>query len=167
MDYDIDKIIDENALDLEWLQQAELGIKYGEYWAKCQAEVDRAEEKVKVVRSEIVAEAWDDPEGTMGVAKATAQNVEAYYRTHKDHQEAKEELIQAKLDLNMAEVAKKEISITRKDALKGLVELLKVNYFESPLDPRDLSHEAEKKRLEKDHNARIGSKMKKRKKVKK
>lgn len=35
MNYEKDIRIDETALDLEWLSQAELAIKYGRYWATC------------------------------------------------------------------------------------------------------------------------------------
>lgn len=166
MDYELDLEIDEDALDVEWLNQPMLAMKWGAHWAHCQRKVQKAEEKVKLVRSELIAEAYEDPSGTMGVDKATAQSVEAYYRNHDDHKEAKEELIQAHYDLDVAEIAKKEICISRKDALKNLVELLKINYFESPLEPRDLSHEAMKKRQQKETDAGVAGKMKRKKNLK-
>ena len=39
MDYETDMQIDETALDVEWLDQAELAMKYGRIYAECKRDV--------------------------------------------------------------------------------------------------------------------------------
>ena len=164
MDYEIDLEIDENALDVEWLNQPTLGMKYGRHWADCQKKVQQAEENLKIIRAELIAKINDDPETYLGEGvKATVANVEACYLKHKDHKAAKEQWIEAAYQLNIAEIAKKEISITRKDTLKNLVDLHGQNYFAGPVVPRDLSFEADKKRRQKEADSGVATKLKRRK----
>lgn len=146
MKYEEDCKIDETALDVEWLEQSELAMKYGEHWVRCNTKYLRAEERIKVVRSELVKMAYDNPDKHLGKGvKATAQTVEAYYRNHPKHISAKEDWIQAMEDLKMAEVAKWEISNTRKQALENLVILHGQKYFAGPSIPRNLTYEKERR----------------------
>jgi len=161
MDYKVDVVIDENALDVECLQQAELGIKWGNNWAHHQKLVQKAEEKVKIIRAELIAEASEHPEKYLGKdVKVTGPTIEAYYRTHERHKTAKTNLINAQFDLNVAEIAKKEISVTRKAQLANLIELQGQNYFSGPTEPRDLSHEAMKRRMQKKVDAGVSKSLK-------
>jgi hypothetical protein len=114
MNYEKDIIIDETALDLEWLEQAALAIRYGRHWADCQSEVMLAEENVKVVRAELIKMAHEDPDVHLDGAKPTGPVVEAFYRNHSRHKKAKERWIAATHEANMADIARKEISLTRK-----------------------------------------------------
>jgi hypothetical protein len=149
MDYEKDIIIDHNALDVEWLQQTELAMRYGKHWAECVTKVQQCEENLKLIRSELVKEANLHPNKCLGKdVKPTAPNVESYYRKHEDHIEAKEELIQAQYELNIAEIAKKEISITRKAALENLVKLHGMNYFAGPSIPRNLNNEISQTKID-------------------
>jgi len=43
MNYEDDVWIDDSALDVEWLQQAELAMKYVKYYAECRRTLTRAE----------------------------------------------------------------------------------------------------------------------------
>ena len=139
MRYQKDKLIDPSALDVEWLGQAALAIKYGKNWAECTKRVTEAEEQVKITRAELIKEANEEPDTCLGEGvKPTGPNVEAYYRTHADHIAAKNEWIEAQYELNMASVAKSEIGYTRKLALENLVKLHGQNYFAGPSVPRDL-----------------------------
>jgi len=157
MDYKEDCKIDESALDVEWLAQTELGIKYGEYWAECKDALTRAEEKIKLVRAELCKECYEKNE------KPTDKKLETYFRTHKRHIQAKEEWMDAKFKENIADIAKWQISNTRKDALENLVRLHGQSYFAGPNMPRDLIEEAEKKReLQIKTNAGVAGKLKRR-----
>lgn len=131
--------INESALDLEWLDQAELAVKYGKEWTLAKKKVAILEEKIKVTRSKLVRKAWDDPAATLGQPKASIQTVEAYYRTHKKHIKIKDALIDAQEELDLLEVAKNEISFTRKSALENMVKLYASDYFAGPNVPRDLT----------------------------
>lgn len=139
LDYKKDVRINEAALDLEWLDQAELAVSYGREWATLKKKVAILDEKVKVTRSKLIRKAWEDPQGTLGQPKGSIQTVEAYYRTHKKHMKLKEELFEAQEELDLVEVAKNEISFTRKSALENMVKLYAADYFAGPNVPRDLS----------------------------
>ncbi len=150
LNYEIDIIIDETALDVEWLNQATLAMKYSKNWAYWNKKVQQAEEKIKLVRAELIREANIDPDACLGEGvKATGPNIESYYRNHNRHIEAKNEYINATYELHIAESAKKEISVTRKAALTNLVDLYNQNYFIGPIMPRNLSTEVEKRQSSK------------------
>ena len=150
INYERDIHIDESALDVEWADQAELALKYGRHYAECRRTITEAEEKIKVVRAELIAEANSDPEGTTNKEKPNAADIEAYYRNHKRHKAAKESWVQAQYECNMAEVAKNEFSFTRKAALEALVNLYVAGYFAGPKMPRNLVEERKIKQEEAD-----------------
>jgi len=146
MNYEKDIHIDEAALDIEWLEQASLAIKYGKIWADCQKKLTEAEELIKVTKAELIQKANEDPDKCLGIGiKPTGPNIEAYYRTHEKHTKAKKDWVAAQYELNMASVAKNEISFTRKAALEGLVTLHGQQYFAGPSVPRDIEQEREQK----------------------
>lgn len=162
LNYADDIRIDETALDVEWLEQSSLAMKYGRHYAECQARKRRAEEDLKVIRAELTAKANKNPDKWLGVGnKPTVATVEAFYRTQESHQEAKEEWLTACYECDMAEVAKNEISFTRKSALEHLVKLYMSNYTAGPNIPRNITEEREKR--ERDTTRRIGEKLQRRK----
>jgi hypothetical protein len=144
LNYERDIQIDESVLDLEWLDQASLAYKYGRNYADCRRRFTEAEEKVKIIRSELVKKANEDPKGTCGKDKPIAADIEAYYRSHPDHIAAKDEWVQAQYDLDMAEIAKNEIGFTRKAALENLVKLHGQQYFAGPKVAVDLHTKRER-----------------------
>lgn len=139
LNYKEDVRINESALDLEWLDQPELAVKYGKEWADAKKKVAILDEKIKVLRSKLIREAWDDPQGSLGQPKGSIQTVEAFYRDNKKHKKLKQEWIEAQYELDLIEVAKNEISFTRKAALENMVKLYASDYFAGPNVPRDLS----------------------------
>ena len=139
LDYKNDVKINDAALDLEWLDQAELAVKYGVEWKAAKKKVAILDEKVKVIRSKLVRKAWKDPPKYLGQPKGSIQTVEAFYRTHKKHIEAKVALFDAEEELDLISIAKSEICYTRKTALENMVKLYAADYFAGPNVPRDLS----------------------------
>lgn len=133
--------IDETALDIEWLEQASLAMKYGRYWADCKRAATHAEEKVKVIRADLIKKANSNPQKYCGKDKPNAADIEAFYRKQPEHIAAKDAWVDAQYELDMAEVAKNEISFTRKAALENLVKLHGQLYFAGPKVPRDLFQE--------------------------
>lgn len=147
MDYEKDITIDCEALDIEWLDQAVLARKYINHYAFLKKKWMLAQEKVKIVKAELIKQANDDPDKYLGEGvKPTNPNVEAYYRTHPRHKQAKEEWIEAQYEMEMAEGAKGEICNTRKKALENLVILHGQSYFAGPRVPRDLSKEYQERK---------------------
>lgn len=159
MNYGIDIKIDESALDVEWLKQADLAVKWGKHWAKCQDELDRAEENVKYIRSKIIEELAED-----SAKLPTGLLIESHYRTHKKHIKAKERWLDALKAANEADIIKKEISITRKAALQHLVTLHGQHYFAGPNVPRELTQEVINTDKQKKSNKGVASKMNRKKK---
>lgn len=162
IDYEKDILIDPNALDVEWLNQASLAMKYGKHYARCKRNLTLAEEKVKVTRSELIDEANTDPITCCGKEKPNAADIEAYYRNHKKHKAAKDEWLKASYELDIAEVAKSEISFSRKSALENLVRLVQIGYCAAPSAPRDLSFEAQKRNSDSEFNKKVSIGMKRR-----
>lgn len=163
--YKEDVKIDDQALDFELLEQAELAVRYGVEWTRLKKKVAILDENLKVVRSELIRKAWDNPTKHLNQPKGTVQTVEAYYRTHKKHKAAKQALFEAEEELDLAGIAKNEISFTRKTALENMVKLYAADYFAGPNVPRDLKVER-KKREETRKDAIDGIKKVKRKKNK-
>jgi len=165
LNYEEDMKIDETALDVEWLEQSSLANKYNQEFAKISKDVALAEEEVKTVRSDLIKEAHANPKETCGVAKATAQQVEAYYRTHPDYKDVVAELIDLQYEKTMVELAKNEINFTRKTALEELGALLAQQYFSGPRSPRNLTKEANKRRQERGERVakKIGKGMRRKK----
>lgn len=156
MNYEKDLKIDVDSLDVEWADQADLAIKYCRYYANCVKDLEEAEEKIKIIRSELVKEANEDPDTCLGDdVKPTGPNVESYYRNHDRHKEAKQNIIDLQYEVNMAEGVKNEFSFTRKAALENLVILHGQQYFAGPKIPRDLSKEYNKKQVQKEADAKI------------
>jgi len=145
LDYINDIKIDESALDVEWLRQGELAVSYGKNLVELNSILRKKDENVKKVRSDLIMEANTvDAMEVWNKKKPTQTDIEAYYRTHKKHIEAKEEYLQAKDDVEYAEVVANEIRFTRKAALEQLVTLVISQYTAGPAVPRNLSEEVRK-----------------------
>ena len=165
LNYEADVKIEESALDVEWLQQPTLALKYGRHAAHMRKLANLADQRVKVVAAELTRAVAEDPRSHTGKEKPTVGEVEAYVRTHPDHQAAKEAWIEADYEATYAETAHKEISFTRKQALENLVTLHGQNYFAGPSIPRDLSREWEKRSHQRKADAHVASALKRRRTV--
>lgn len=163
LNYEIDIKIDESALDVEWLEQPSIALKYARNAAECRAIERRAAELVKTIRSELVNEANEDPERATGKGKPNAQDIEAFYRRDAGYKQAKEQWIEASYEAEYAEMAQKEMSYGRKQALENLVRLHAASYFAGPSVPRDLNKEWEAKEKQKQSNAKVATTRRKKK----
>lgn len=134
--YEADLTIDPAALDEEWLEQPSLYGFYARELAHARRRRDRAHEKVKVVRSELILNAHKG-KTTLG-SKPTGPMVEAYYRNHKKHREAKDDLDEATFEVNIYEAAVFAFN-QRKEALANLVRLHMAEYFHVEGLPKDLT----------------------------
>jgi hypothetical protein len=167
MNYEKDMRIDESSLDVEWLEQAELAIKYGQIWAEAHKKLLEADEKIKIIKAELIKKVNKNPKDTIGKDKPTDSDKEAYYRTHPQHIKAVQEFIDAQYEYDMVGVAKNEVSFTRKSALENLVTLFGQSYFAGPSVPRNIQIERKKRLQERDKavNASISSKLRIRRKT--
>jgi hypothetical protein len=161
MNYEIDVIIDETALDVEWLNQAPLAIKYGEFWAQKTMELSKLEEQLKIKCADLTDYINQNPSETLGAdVKPTVGNIESYLVRDKSVIKLKEDIRKTQYDVNMAVIAKIEISNTRKTALENLVKLHGQNYFAGPTMPRNLTEEKQyKEQLQKKVDGGVATKL--------
>lgn len=139
LNYKEDVAIDCDSLDVEWLRQPSLYMKYAEELAYSNDRLKRAEQRLKLVRSDLILDAKEGKVESLG-AKPSDTACEAYYRSHVDHQAAKEEFFKAAQAAEMAYLALQGIS-AKKVALENMVKLLTSSYFAAPKEPRNLSAE--------------------------
>jgi len=163
LNYENDLKIDADALDVEWVRQPEIARRYIKHAAWSRRRERKAEEQMKIIRSELVRKANDDPKGCTGKDKPTTLDIEAFYRTHPDHILAKQNWIDAAYEADYADMARQEISWGRKAALENLVVLHGANYFAGPSAPRNLSKEWEQKRRQEIADNIVDSSMKRKK----
>ncbi len=152
LNYEEDVRIDEDALDVEWLDQPMVALKYVRYVAELRHQVTALEEKKKAIRSELIDEANRNPKELLGKEKPNASDIEAFYRRSEKYKEVVEKLNDKNYELELAEGAKNEITYTRRESLKHLVWLHAQQYFAGPSTPRDLSQEWEKREKNKRSN---------------
>ena len=155
LDYEKDIKIDENALDLEFLDHANKVVQYAQVFADAKSEERRLHDLVKVTRSDLIDAVNNDPEGTTGKAKPNAADIEAYYRRDAKHKRAKEDLNRAVSEAEIAEMIYKAFSYNRKSALENLVSLHNAQYFAGPREPRNIGNEKKKWNDRKEANKNI------------
>jgi len=158
MNYEEDMRIDETALDIEWLEQATLMLKYSRHAAEVRAAFDKAKEKLELTRAELDKAIRKEPE-LFEVEKVTDKAIESAILVQPEYKRASEEYLQLKFEYDIAAGAVKAFD-ARKDALENLVRLNGQQYFAGPKTPRDLS--SERAGWQDKINASIGAKLRRR-----
>lgn len=157
INYEQDVKIDGEALDIEWLAQPSLMMKYCQISAKAQMQMDAAKEMVDVVRSGLDKSIRENPE-KYGIAKLTESVVLSTVIVQEQYTEAYGAYLKAKYEADMAKGAVRAIE-HRKDALENLVRLFGQSYFAGPKMPRELNREWEQHELQKRSNAGVAAAM--------
>lgn len=159
LDYARDSKIDIEALDIEWMNHADLERRYIMQVSRYRRRVIKliekeklAHERVKSCRSKLLQKCHEHPEKYIGKTKATGPEAEAYYRTHPDYLIAKRKWIkletkvmQAEEDHETAISMKDLMHFTKTKAMEELVKLHGQSWFAGPDVPRDLNREIRKK----------------------
>lgn len=140
LNLDQDLSIDPDSLDVEWLRQPRLFMKWSEMFADASNELEDAKMKLEVTRAEVDAAIRLNPEEFMGNVKVTEGSISATILTHKDYQAVNQEYLRLRY---RADLLKKAVSAMeqKRDALENLVKLHGQNYFAGPSSPRDLKGE--------------------------
>jgi hypothetical protein len=157
MNYEDDISIDESALDIEWLRQPELTMKYGLEAAQKRKDMDLAKERLDFIRSKLDKEIRENPE-SRGLVKVTEAAIQNAILLQPEYQSASSDYISAKYEYEIVMVAVKALE-AKKAALENLVRLHGQLYFAGPKVPRDLEQEW-KKRKDKEISFRISQKLK-------
>lgn len=139
IDYDADMQIDETALDVEWLDQPMLMMRFVRHTAQVNKELDLAKERLDIARAELDKEARTNS-SKFNIEKITEAAVQSAIILSKDYQTEYKLYIDAKYEADMAKGALRALE-QRKDALENLVRLNGQQYFAGPKVPRNLSEE--------------------------
>jgi hypothetical protein len=164
MNYENDIRIDTDALDIEWTDQAMLFMKYAKNAAQCRMDLDRAKEKLDLVKAELDKSIRNKPD-KYGIEKITETVVTNTIIAQDGFKEANDEYLDAKYNADIAQSAVNAMN-QRKEALENLVKLHGMQYFAGPKMPRNLSDERRKKEEQnREQNAGIASRMQRRSKL--
>jgi len=160
MDYTKDIRIDEDGLDVEWLQQASLTYEYAKNKAFTKKILEKKREKLALCKAELTQAIHRNPD-KYKIEKVTVAAVDAVILQNDGFQDANNIVIEAIYDNDIAGAACDAIS-SKKSALENLVKLHGQNYFAGPSIPRDLSEEWISKEKAKKTNEAIADAMPKR-----
>jgi hypothetical protein len=139
MNYEVDIKIDETALDVEWLEQPTLLLKYTKNAAMRRKILDETKEALDIVKAGVDKKIRTNPD-KYGIDKITENAINNAILSNYDFQEANKLYIEAKYEVDIAQSAVNAI-YQRKEALENLVKLHGMQYFAGPTMPRDLSNE--------------------------
>lgn len=151
--FEKDTSIDDSALDVEWLDQPRLTMRYTTFEAEARFDLDNAKAELDVLRAELDQKIRNDPEA-YGLPKITESAISNAIDASKDVKDAEEKVRVCQYELNMAQAAVRAI-YAKKDALENLVRLHGQQYFAGPQVPRDISKEWEKRENQKSSNSKI------------
>lgn len=155
LNYEKDLKINEDALDLEMLDQASLFMKYAKHYAFTQKVVEETRQALDIKRAEVDKAIRENPE-KFKIEKVTEGAIQSTILTDKGYQEVNQKHLEAQYEKNMAGNAVQAMNI-RKEMLEGLQKLLAQSYFAGPSVPHDLSKlKAER---EKATETRIGTRL--------
>jgi len=161
MNYERDIKIDELALDVEWLEQPRLMLKYSRHAVETRKTLDKAKLNLDVARARLDKKIRANP-GEYGLAKVVEAAVQNAILDAPEYLEAHEKYLNAKYEAEMARVVVQSIE-QRKEALENLVRLHGLQYFAGPRVPRDLSKEVQQRHQQKQVDGRVASAMRRRK----
>ena len=143
INYEKDIEIDENSLDIEWLDQPKKMLKYAKHAAQMRRELDISKQNLDIAKSEADKKIRNNPE-KYKIEKVTENTVAAAIIIESGYKTAYEEYLEAKYESEMASNALTAFE-QRKSALENLVKLHGQQYFSGPSVPRDLQWEREEK----------------------
>jgi len=153
LNYEEDVKINPDALDVEWLKQAELMKKYAIHAADTKKEMDEVKERLDITKARIEMNIRTEPE-KYGLSKITEGAIQSTILLQDEYQNLAHEYTSAKYENDVAIAVVRAID-QKKTALENLVKLLAASYFASPQSPRDLSQEWLLERDRKEKNARV------------
>ena len=148
LNYEKEMQIDESALDLEWLEQADLTMKYIQYAAEAEKDRDEKKEKMEYAYARLEKEIRSDPD-SFGLGKLTESIVNNAILREKSYEKASQAYIDAKFEARVARGAVDAIR-DKKEALQELGRLVQIGYTAAPKEPRDIVKNRREKRQAED-----------------
>jgi len=139
--YVLDMEISPQDLDVEWLEQPKLMMKYTKKLAELREKRDLVKEEMELTRAELDREIRESPE-EFGLEKINNDVVANTILTVEDYQKVSKKLIRANYEVNVMSGIVQAVE-QRKQALENLVRLHGQQYFAGPTVPRNLKEELE------------------------
>lgn len=165
IDYEELMSIDEDSLDVEWLEQPKKMVQMVKIAANCERELNKTKDKLAQVKADLSRDIRANPD-KFGLDKVTENAIFEKVQTHKDYIEAFNDFVDAQYEAQVAAGSVKAME-QRKSALENLVKLHGQQYFAGPKVPRDLSSVVsefrEKQKAKKEARIKIGKSMKRNK----
>jgi len=121
--------INEDNLQEEWIKQPMLFWKYSKKAKELRAKAIKANEKTKLIKSELILKASKD--GIEGIDRISDVKAEAWARTQQEYLQAKEEWENAELEAEIFDAAVYAL-VQKKTALENLVRLTLGDYYSYP-----------------------------------
>jgi hypothetical protein len=162
INYERDIVIDDSALDVEWLDQPSLFMKYARNAANCRQDVDEAKEGLDLAKAELDKDIREHPKKyKIGEdIKITEAVVSAAIIMDDKYKAAMKRMADAKYDLDIAQAAVSAMN-QRKEALENMVKLYIAGYFAGPRVPHNLTEEREKRKVKQEEtNKKISTNLK-------
>ena len=137
MSYKDDMYIDENALDVEFLEQPELMVKYSTLLAEAKQERDLIKEELDLEKAELDLDIRDNPE-KYKLGKVTEAAITNTIIQEEEYRSILAKFNKANFEINVLQGVVNAID-ARKSSLENLVKLHGQEYFAGPSVPHDLS----------------------------
>lgn len=163
MDYKEKIAIDEDALDIEWLEQPSKMLEVTQEAAECKRLMDEAKDALDLKKADLDYAIRSNPDKYMDEGiKITENVIFATILKQQSYKDANAEYLQAKYEYDVAKGAVEAFE-QRKSALENLVKLHGQQYFAGPKVPRNIHDERQAiKQRSKDTDSKIGKKLKRR-----
>lgn len=143
MNYERDIRIDETALDVEWLEQPLIMLKYAKHSATCAAKMDALRQRMDLTKANLDRSIRTNP-GQFEIDKITETVVTNTILSQSEYQIIEEQFREARYEYEIAKAAVNAVN-ARKEALENLVRLHGMQYFAGPKMPRDLAQERQER----------------------
>lgn len=149
MSYEQDLEIDPQALDVEWLKQSNLFMKYSKLKANADRKADRSKQALDISKAVMDNKIRSNPKkySKNKVDKMTEKMIQTIVDTSDSVKKANEKFIDAKYKASIFFSAVLAFN-HRKTALENLVRLNSQEYFSAPKEPRNLKEKWEEEILE-------------------
>lgn len=138
-EYQEDIEIDPDQLDVEWLRQPTLMLKYTQHESECRKKLDSARRDLDVIKAQLDHDIRNDP-SAFDLEKATETAISNAILMEEEFINQQKIVQKEEYELNMAVAAVRSMYV-KKDALENLVRLFGQQYFAGPKSPRNLSTE--------------------------
>lgn len=159
MDYETDIVIDESALDVEWLEQPRLFLRYCRKEHEARRDMDYAKERLDLVKAKLDKKMRADPDRYQ-IERISEGAIMNTILLQPEYEEAAKKHIEAKYEYGIAIAAVRAFD-QRKTALENLARLHGQQYFAGPRVPRDITEERQLRQQRSDQ--RVGKAMRRNK----